>query len=201
MRADIVLDMNGKPGEAAAVLDTFYKDLAYNLIDIAYTDEPILREQPLDPPARMRANTMPEPDLDNAERHTATLDGGMMSGRGMMGMGGRGMGGMGWSINGVAAEGHRLEPMITLARGRSCILAVRNDTAWHHPVHLHGHSFRVIARNGEPTRHREWLDTVLIPPRETTDIAFVADNPGDWMFHCHVLDHQAGGMMAVIRVA
>ena len=125
-----------------------------------------------------------------------------MSGRGMMmGMGGRRMGGMGWSINGVVASGHDMKPMLTLVRGRSYVIAVRNDTAWYHPVHLHGHSFRVIARNGRPTRRREWLDTVLIPPREQADIAFVADNPGDWMFHCHILDHQDGGMMAVIRVA
>jgi FtsP/CotA-like multicopper oxidase with cupredoxin domain len=37
-------------------------------------------------------------------------------------------------------------------------------------------------------------------PRERAEIAFVADNPGDWMFHCHILEHQAGGMMAVVRV-
>ena len=43
--------------------------------------------------------------------------------------------------------------------------------------------------------------TVLIPPRERAEIALVADNPGDWMFHCHILDHQEGGMMSVIRVA
>lgn len=48
------------------------------------------------------------------------------------------------------------------------------------------------------TRDRERRDTVLLPPRETTDIASVADNPGDWTFHCHILDHQDGGM-AVIR--
>jgi FtsP/CotA-like multicopper oxidase with cupredoxin domain len=199
MRADVLLDMSGKPGATAAVVDTFYRDLSYKLVDLAYTNEPPLRARPLDPPARMRANTMPEPDLDNAEKHMATLEGGMMSGRGMMmGMGGRGMG---WSINGVAASGHDMAPMITLSRGASCVLAVRNETAWFHPIHLHGHSFRVIARNGQPTRDREWMDTVLIPPREAADIAFVADNPGDWMLHCHILDHQDGGMMAVIRVA
>jgi FtsP/CotA-like multicopper oxidase with cupredoxin domain len=38
-------------------------------------------------------------------------------------------------------------------------------------------------------------------PRERVDIALVADNPGDWMFHCHILEHMEGGMMAVIRVA
>jgi FtsP/CotA-like multicopper oxidase with cupredoxin domain len=38
-------------------------------------------------------------------------------------------------------------------------------------------------------------------PHESVDIAFVADNPGDWMFHCHILEHQAAGMTGVIRVA
>ena len=48
-----------------------------------------------------------------------------------------------------------------------------------------------ISRNGQPTRHRELQDTVLVSPREKVEIAFVADNPGGWMFHCHVLEHQA----------
>jgi len=199
MRADLVLDMSGRPGEANRVVDRFYRDLSYELVKFAYSDEPPVRTEPLDPPSRMRANTMPEPNLDNAEKHSVTLEGGMMSGRGMMmGMGGHGMG---WSITGASASGHDMAPMITLSRGSSCIFAIRNETAWYHPVHLHGHSFGVITRNGQPTRDREWLDTVLIPPRETAEIAFVADNPGDWMFHCHILDHQDGGMMAVIRVA
>jgi FtsP/CotA-like multicopper oxidase with cupredoxin domain len=59
----------------------------------------------------------------------------------------------------------------------------------------------VIGRNGVPNPRREWRDTVLLPPRETADLAFVADNPGNWMFHCHVADHQTAGMMGVIRVA
>ena len=106
-----------------------------------------------------------------------------------------------WFVNGVAAEGHVMNPMLTLKHGQSYVLAMTNATAWHHPMHLHGHTFRVIARNGQPTRHREWQDTVLMAPRELVEIAFVADNPGDWMFHCHILEHQASGMMAVIRVA
>jgi FtsP/CotA-like multicopper oxidase with cupredoxin domain len=68
-------------------------------------------------------------------------------------------------------------------------------------MHLHGHSFRVISRNGKPSARREWRDTVLVPPRETVEIAFLADNLGDWMFHCHVTDHQETGMMGVIRIA
>jgi FtsP/CotA-like multicopper oxidase with cupredoxin domain len=80
------------------------------------------------------------------------------------------------------------------------VLALNNDTAWPHPMHLHGHAFRVISRNGRPTRHREWRDTILLGARERAEIAFAADNPGDWMFHCHILEHQEGGMMGVIRV-
>lgn len=198
MRADVLLDMSGTPGATASVVDTFYRDF-YKLVELEYGKEPLLRAQPLHAPSRIRSNTMPEPDIDNAEKHTAVLGGGMMSGRGMMmGMSGNGMG---WSINNVAGTSHDMTPIITLSRGRSCVISIRNETAWFHPIHLHGHSFRVIARNGQPTRDREWLDTVLIPPRETADIAFVADNPGDWMFHCHILDHQDGGMTAVIRVA
>jgi FtsP/CotA-like multicopper oxidase with cupredoxin domain len=94
-----------------------------------------------------------------------------------------------------------MEPMLSLRRGQSTILALNNETAWHHPIHLHGHSFRVISRNGRPTAHREWQDTVLMAPRDKVEIAFVADNPGGWMFHCHILEHQAGGMSGVIHVA
>ena len=56
-----------------------------------------------------------------------------------------------------------------------------------------------LATVGRPPR--EWQDTVLMAPRERVEIAFVADNLGDWMFHCHILEHQAAGMMGVIRVA
>jgi FtsP/CotA-like multicopper oxidase with cupredoxin domain len=173
-----------------------------------------LRAHPLDAALRLAANTMPEPDLAAAERHELTFDGGMMGrmmgGGGMGGMMGDGMmGGMMrgmrhsgiWSINGVAATGDVMEPFLTLRRGRSYVLAMHNHTAWDHPMHLHGHAFRVLARNGRPTRYREWQDTVLMAPHESVDIAFVADNQGDWMFHCHILEHQAGGMMGTIRVA
>ena len=126
---------------------------------------------------------------------TAMMDGHRTGMRDMM------QHGMAWAINGVVATGHALEPFLTLRRGSTHILALQNDTAWHHPIHLHGHSFRVISRNGEPTRYRKWQDTVLLNPRDRAEIAFVADNPGDWMLHCHILEHQMGGMMSLIRVA
>ena len=91
--------------------------------------------------------------------------------------------------------------MFLIERGRSCVLTFRNESGFWHPMHLHGHAFRVLSRGGVAMPRPEWRDTVLVAPRETIQIAFVADNPGDWMLHCHVLEHQAGGMMAAIRVA
>lgn len=126
-----------------------------------------------------------------------------MGGRGMMGRMPM-MGGIGWTINGTSMTGDgqpNMPPLLTLRRGQSCVLTLRNETAWWHPMHLHGHSFRVISRNGRSNSQREWRDTVLVPPNQTAEIAFVADNPGNWMFHCHVTDHQMAGLMAVLRVA
>ncbi|MFQ5566389.1 MAG: multicopper oxidase family protein, partial [Paracoccaceae bacterium] len=203
MRIDLVLDMTGKPGSRVTVADRFYEGLEYRLVDLAYADEPLRARVP-DWPMELPANPLAEPDIESATRHEVVFNGGMMGqmmmGQNMGSMMGQMHSGKVWFINGEAATGHVMEPMLTLARGRSYVLAMANDTAWHHPIHLHGHSFRVISRNGKPTRHHEWQDTVLMAPRERVEIALVADNPGDWMFHCHILEHMAAGMMGVIRV-
>ena len=207
MRADLIIDMDGAPGTKVSVIDRFYRRQKYRLLDLVYGNAPPLRRNPLDAPIRLADNTMPEPAVAAARRHEIIFGGGMMGGMRAAIMGGRRVDiremmhkGKMWAINGVAATGHVMDPVLTLERGRTHVLAMNNDTAWHHPIHLHGHSFRVVSRNGRPTRHREWRDTVLMAPRERVDVAFVADNPGDWMFHCHILEHMAGGMMAVVRV-
>ena len=208
MRADLILDMTGEPGSRVQVVDRFYEGLEYQLVDLAYNEAP-LRDSAPNWPVALSSNPLPEPDLGTARRHDVVFNGGMMGGMVMREMGGSMGSGMmsmmhgngAWFINGKAAEGHVLDPMLTLKRGESHVITMTNATAWHHPIHLHGHSFRVIARNGSPTNRREWQDTVLMAPREKVEIAFVADNPGNWMFHCHILEHQAGGMMGVIRVA
>ena len=199
MRADLIIDMNATPGSRHAVRDLFYRQREYRLLDLVYSDALPLRAKPPAEPPRLPRNPLAEPDLQQAERHEVIFSGGMM-GR-MRGL----RRGMAWAVNGVSngcGEGaSAFDPLLVLRRGRSCVLRLANETAWHHPIHLHGHSFRVVSRNGKPNPRREWLDTVLLAPRETAEIAFVADNPGDWMFHCHVLEHQAAGMMACIRVA
>lgn len=216
MRMDMILDMTDRPGNRTTVVDRFYQGLEYRLVELAYA-ETALREGAPDWPVELPANPLAEPDLRDAIRHEVTFNGGMMGQMVMAEMGGSmGDGASGgmmgnmmnmmhgqgiWFINGKAATGHVMDPLLTIPRGRTCVLRMTNATAWHHPIHLHGHSFRVLSRNGQPTTHREWQDTVLMAPREKVEIAFVADNPGDWMFHCHILEHQAAGMMGVIRVS
>jgi FtsP/CotA-like multicopper oxidase with cupredoxin domain len=221
MRVDLVLDMQGNPGQRYRVIDDFYDGLSYWLTQLAYDNRPPLRAHPLPTSLRLASNPLPEPELASAARHEIRVEGGMMSGMGGM-MGGGMMGGMGgmmgggmmggmmhngrdasWAINGtsMSGDGHAgMTPLITLERGRSVVLSLRNTTAWWHPMHLHGHSLRVLTRNGAPVPHRQWSDTVLVAPKETVEVAFVADNPGDWMLHCHVIDHQMAGLMTVLGV-
>jgi FtsP/CotA-like multicopper oxidase with cupredoxin domain len=206
MRIDVMLDMEGKPGGRYRVIDDFYPELSYWLTELAYEDKVPVRSHPPESRLVLPRNPLPDPDLASAERHELKLQGGMMGGGMMSGMGGMmGMSrGASWAINGMSMTGDgqaNMPPLLTLKRGRTCMLTMRNETAWWHPMHLHGHSFRVLTRNGAAVPHRVWADTVLVPPKETVEIAFVADNPGDWMLHCHVMDHQVSGMMTVLRVA
>jgi FtsP/CotA-like multicopper oxidase with cupredoxin domain len=197
MRIDVVLDMQGDPGRRYRVIDDYDDDLEYSLIHLAYDAAPPVRGRSSEAPLRLPRNPLPPPDLAAAERLELVLQGGMM-GRGM-----RGMGNAVWAINDLSmtGDGHAgMAPVATLELGRSYVLALRNDTAWLHPMHLHGHSFRVLGRNGTAVPHNQWADTVFVAPKETVDVAFVADNPGDWMLHCHVTDHQMAGLMAVLRI-
>jgi FtsP/CotA-like multicopper oxidase with cupredoxin domain len=67
-----------------------------------------------------------------------------------------------------------------------------------HPMHLHGHVFQVTEIDGTPLSGAS-RDTVLVTPRQTVKVQFDAAYPGYWMLHCHLLYHQAGGMMTVLK--
>ncbi|UCI06511.1 multicopper oxidase family protein [Mesorhizobium sp. B1-1-8] len=216
MRIDVAIDMQGDPGSGHDVIDDFYDGLAYRLTTLAYDKPPPLRAHPLQAPLALPRNPLPAPDLPNAVRQEIVLQGGMMGGGKLAGVGGMmGMSGMmgmtmpgmngaaAWAINGMSmtGDGHAgMAPQFTLERGATCHLTMRNETAWWHPMHVHGFSLSVLSRNGSPVPHRQWQDTALLAPKDVIECAFVADNPGDWMLHCHVADHQMSGLMTVFRV-
>ncbi|WP_207887460.1 multicopper oxidase family protein [Pseudomonas sp. 30_B] len=109
-----------------------------------------------------------------------------------------------WQINGVAWQGgeehkHNAPPLAKLKEGNSYIFVLRNMTQYQHPIHLHGMAFKVLDSD-----RREiipyFTDTYLLGKNETARVALVADNPGLWMFHCHVIDHMETGLMGTIAV-
>ena len=86
--------------------------------------------------------------------------------------------------------------MIEVAHGERVRFVIRNRTMMAHPVHLHGHFLRdVTTRADGPLK-----DTILVPPQHEVKLDLLADNPGEWMFHCHNLYHQSAGMMRVVHV-
>ena len=102
--------------------------------------------------------------------------------------------GKAWAMNGIADIPG--EPLFEASPGETVRLLISNKTAWPHGMHLHGHHFHVITGGIGPAR-----DTVLLNREETTELAFVADNPGDWLLHCHMLEHADSGMTTWFRVA
>lgn len=77
------------------------------------------------------------------------------------------------------------------------IWEVSNTSLMDHPFHLHGFFFQVIEENGKASQYMAWKDTVNLTPRSKIKIAWMPDNrPGTWMYHCHILEHHAAGMMA-----
>ena len=101
-----------------------------------------------------------------------------------------------WSLNNVAWTPG--VPPLPIANGERVELVLVNQTGMPHPMHLHGHEFQVVEIDGKrfPGAVR---DTVLVPPGRRVVVAFDANNPGLWAFHCHLLYHLDAGMFTTLR--
>lgn len=97
-----------------------------------------------------------------------------------------------WSLNGIPLSE---TDKIKINGNQVTRITLNNLTMMHHPMHLHGHFFRVINKNGEysPLKH-----TVNVPPMQEITIEFYGNEYGDWFFHCHILYHMMGGMARVM---
>ncbi len=98
-----------------------------------------------------------------------------------------------WHINGRAMFQER---NIIIREGDVIRFTFVNQSMMHHPMHLHGHFFRVLNKNGDysPLKH-----TVDVPPHSSRTIEFLANEPGEWMLHCHNLFHMKSGMARVVK--
>lgn len=109
-----------------------------------------------------------------------------------------------WALNGEAwpdrSHQNLPPPLFEMSKGKTYLIEVINTTSRQHPIHLHGHTFQVLDSNSQKILPH-LADTVLVAPNERVKIAFVANNPGSWMIHCHIIEHQETGMMGYFRVA
>ncbi len=205
-RSDVIVDMMGQPGSKALIRLLTY-DKQHIIGEVAYHPKKRKRAKPLESAIALPPNPL-DTKLDLADPETASL---MMDGGAMGGMTGAWVGdewlgmrelidkhGLVWAFNGVA--GMPKEPLFRVAKGRTVKLRMANRTGWPHAMHLHGHHFKQISRKPDGPSEPFWRDTSLINPREEFTMAFVADNPGKWMLHCHMLEHQEGGMMTWFEV-
>ncbi|CAD5108086.1 multicopper oxidase family protein [Zestomonas carbonaria] len=156
-------------------------------------------EAPDDWPPALPANPVAEPDLSIAEtlsfrfEWAATLVDNIAQGGSYKY----------WQINGQAWDINDKtctdRPIATLKLGGHYIFELRNMAQYQHPIHLHGMAFKVLGSDRKDIVPY-FTDTYLLGKNETARIALVADNPGVWMFHCHVIDHMETGLMAAIAV-
>jgi FtsP/CotA-like multicopper oxidase with cupredoxin domain len=155
-------------------------------------------------PAPLPPNPLPTlADAASAPLHNLIMQGGAMRGLApsMLGatrLDARELAELGkfWALNGTVDR--PANPFLDLERGATHRIALINETAFAHGMHLHGHHFRAIADNGTLG---PWRDTMLVQPGEARQIVFCADNPGKWLLHCHMLGHAASGMMTWFNVS
>ncbi len=197
-RVDIAVEMPEREGEELSLMGQIGgrpKSLA-RLRAVGKPERRRLGElKPLVP------NKISEPILKDAETHEFVFGwspSGDLPNNGFCGT----LGYTFWSINRAPWPGDAsgTGPLATLKMGGSYILRLRNESPNIHPIHLHGLTFKPI-RSNKRTVLPNWTDTALLLKEETLDVALVADNPGDWAFHCHVIEHQKTGLAGYIRVA
>ncbi len=199
-RMDLFLDVVANPGEVASLV-SIERGAGFGLarFDVAEQAAKSGRKgvKPLPP------NPLPEfSEGQDAPVHRMTMQGGAMrwlesAKIGEETLSGRELAQLGrfWALNGFAER--PTEPFLDISKNSEHRIDFVNETAFPHAMHLHGHHFRLVSQDGTLGN---WRDTVLVNPGETRQIALKADNPGDWLLHCHMLGHAASGMMSWFRV-
>ena len=198
-RADLIVDITAEPGDEALIASQ-ERDGTYALVSFRATGPARIARAA---PAALPPNSLPDIVLADAQRVPLVMEGGAMRGlpegatwKGTkMDMRQLAEEGQFWAFNGVA--GMTDAPLVEAFLGETIRIPITNRTAFPHAMHLHGMHFREVLADGGLG---PWRDTLLVERDETREIAFVAENPGDWMFHCHMASHQMSGMMNWIRV-
>ncbi|MSU88481.1 multicopper oxidase domain-containing protein [Rhodobacteraceae bacterium 2CG4] len=199
-RADLIVDVTADPGETAHLVRIEDRE---GMSQVAFPVSGTASAARRAPPATLPRNPdVQVPDLESAVSVRLNMQGGAMGTLDAAVLNGERKtfrelvdANEFWAFNGTI--GMTETPLADVAIGQAVKLEVYNDTSFPHAMHLHGMHFREIGQDGAlgPLR-----DTLLMFGGETRTIGFVADNPGDWLYHCHMLSHAASGMMTWMRV-
>lgn len=194
MRVDLILQVPHEPG-LYQILDRKGR-FAFSLCEL----EVVPADLPRLPTPSLPLNPVPALDLANATRIPLIFEwAGALSPVGADGK----VNPVFWTINKRAwtehGHQHLPEPLATLQLGQTYIFELYNASQHFHPIHLHGFTFTVLKSNLRDITPYH-TDTLLLDKNERAEVAIVADNPGDWMFHCHVIEHMETGLMGYIRV-
>jgi FtsP/CotA-like multicopper oxidase with cupredoxin domain len=197
-RSDLIIDMTSDPG-ARSLIEVVIGDYAYEVASFQY-DQARKREHRLNTAIALPNNPLQQIRLpDEFKQVPLLMEGGAMGGMQGATFQGREMGIREliqhrkiWAINGVA--GMPEKPLFSAKRGTAISLEVANDNNWPHAMHIHGHHF-VYHKTPE-----FWRDTALFSRGERGTMKFVADNPGKWLIHCHMVEHMAAGMLTWFEV-
>ncbi len=144
------------------------------------------------------APDLPLPDLNSARRFRLLMEGGSLPALEAAAYNGQMMNQSQlaavqqvWSFNGTANL--PVDPFFRVRSGESVVVEIENKTGWQHAMHLHGHHFKT-GLDDDSIEQSPWRDTVLMDRHEKLNLAFVANNPGKWLLHCHMLQHAKAGM-------
>ncbi len=171
-------------GELFAVVDQFSSRRSYQLASIRVDGEPVVTPQFASP---AQAKIPAWKDGVSTPVHTEFV---LNARRG-------GKLGIEWLINNRPYADYK---PTSLVAGQWHRLRFTNSSGRLHPMHIHGQFFKVLARNGKPADEPYFRDTVLLRPRDVVDIGLVPLDEGEWMMHCHILEHAESGMMTVLSV-
>lgn len=193
---DIIFDIPGDDAQSYSIDLVGGNGNKIALVEFTAEGETI-NQTPQSPPTALEYNDLPfDISAENATIIDATLRGGMMGSSTPKMQ----KNGIPWSIGNyfMTEDNHNMKngQAWRFTQGKDYILRMKNETVFNHPMHMHGHFFKVL--NGADAGL--WMDTVLVPANETIDILFRADALGKWMFHCHILEHAAAGMMVWFEV-
>jgi FtsP/CotA-like multicopper oxidase with cupredoxin domain len=200
-RVDLFVDVTAEEGEAAYLLRRIDEQLQPQAaFPVTARSSVATRGAPQPLPPNQGQHI---PDVSDATPVTLRMEGGAMGQMNTAILDGEEMtfsqlaeANQFWSFNGVV--GMTETPLARFSRGEMVRLKIENETRFPHAMHLHGMHFREVLEDGQfgPMR-----DTILTYAGRPTEIAFRADNPGKWLFHCHMLSHSAAGMRTWIDVA